>query len=149
MSDRAVSSRAVGDRAVGEEAVSSKAALARERSRPRYDVSSVLETCVAVFNEQGYDGTSMEDLSRRLGISKSSIYHHIESKEAILGLALACGAAQAPTAPPESDHHHELHPPPVGPSVHVTVDGKVADVVRRIPVVAIVMIRRANGHAGQ
>ena len=65
-----------------------KTALARERTRPRHDVSTVLETCVAVFNEQGYDGTSMEDLSRRLGISKSSIYHHIESKEAILGLAL-------------------------------------------------------------
>jgi AcrR family transcriptional regulator len=68
--------------------VSDEAALARERTRPRYDVTTVLETCVAVFNERGFDGTSMEDLSRRLGISKSSIYHHIESKEAILGLAL-------------------------------------------------------------
>jgi AcrR family transcriptional regulator len=63
-------------------------ALARGRARPRYDVSSVLDACVAVFNEQGFDGTSMEDLSRRLGITKSAIYHHIESKEAILGLAL-------------------------------------------------------------
>jgi len=68
--------------------VSDERALARERTRPRYDVSTVLETCVAVFNERGFDGTSMEDLSRRLGISKSSIYHHIESKDAILGLAL-------------------------------------------------------------
>ena len=66
--------------------MSEKTTLTRERTRPRYDVSSVLETCVAVFNEQGYDGTSMEDLSRRLGISKSSIYHHVESKEAILGM---------------------------------------------------------------
>ena len=68
--------------------MSDETGLARERTRPRYDVSTVLETCVTVFNEQGYDGTSMEDLSRRLGISKSSIYHHIESKEAILSLAL-------------------------------------------------------------
>ncbi|HWG65105.1 MAG TPA: TetR/AcrR family transcriptional regulator [Streptosporangiaceae bacterium] len=57
-------------------------------ARPRYDVSTVLEAAVVVFNEQGFDGTSMEDLSRRLGISKAAIYHHIESKEAILGLAL-------------------------------------------------------------
>jgi AcrR family transcriptional regulator len=64
------------------------APVARGRVRPRYDVSTVLEVSVAVFNEQGFDGTSMEDLSRRLGISKSAIYHHIESKEAILGLAL-------------------------------------------------------------
>jgi AcrR family transcriptional regulator len=68
--------------------VSDETALARERTRPRHDVSTVLETCVAVFNERGFDGTSMEDLSRRLGISKSSIYHHIQSKDAILGLAL-------------------------------------------------------------
>jgi AcrR family transcriptional regulator len=43
---------------------------------------------VAVFNERGYDGTSMEDLSRRLGISKSSIYYHVDSKEDLLALAL-------------------------------------------------------------
>ena len=43
---------------------------------------------VTVFNERGYDGTSMEDLSRRLGISKSSIYYHVGSKEELLALAL-------------------------------------------------------------
>jgi AcrR family transcriptional regulator len=43
---------------------------------------------VTVFNERGYDGTSMEDLARRLGISKSSIYYHVESKEELLALAL-------------------------------------------------------------
>jgi AcrR family transcriptional regulator len=43
---------------------------------------------VTVFIERGYDGTSMEDLSRRLGISKSSIYYHVNSKEDLLSLAL-------------------------------------------------------------
>ena len=43
---------------------------------------------VTVFNERGYDGTSMEDLSRRLGIAKSSIYYHVDSKEDLLALAL-------------------------------------------------------------
>jgi len=43
---------------------------------------------VAVFNERGYDGTSMEDLSRRLGIAKSSIYYHVDRKEDLLRLAL-------------------------------------------------------------
>jgi AcrR family transcriptional regulator len=83
-----VNDKAVTAKTVNDKAVTGKSVLAREPARPRYDVSTVLEACVAVFNEQGYDGTSMEDLSRRLGISKSSIYHHIESKEAILGLAL-------------------------------------------------------------
>jgi AcrR family transcriptional regulator len=58
------------------------------RGRPGHDLESVLAVAVAVFNERGYDGTSMEDLSRRLGISKSSIYHHVDSKEELLALAL-------------------------------------------------------------
>ena len=58
------------------------------RGRPGYDLESLLSVAIAVFNERGYDGTSMEDLSRRLGISKSSIYYHVDSKEQLLELAL-------------------------------------------------------------
>src|SRR5215475_12060385 len=58
------------------------------RGRPGYDLESLLAVAVTVFNERGYDGTSMEDLSRRLGISKSSIYYHVDSKEQLLALAL-------------------------------------------------------------
>jgi AcrR family transcriptional regulator len=58
------------------------------RGRPGYDLESLLAVAVAVFNERGYDGTSMEDLSRRLGISKSSIYYHVDRKEDLLALAL-------------------------------------------------------------
>jgi len=56
--------------------------------RRRYDTESLLEVAVAVFTERGYDGTSMEDLARASGLSKSSLYHHIESKEQLLRLAL-------------------------------------------------------------
>lgn len=41
-----------------------------------------------LFIERGFDGTSMEDLARHLGITKSAIYHHVTSKDALLGLAL-------------------------------------------------------------
>src|SRR6516165_4452545 len=51
------------------------------RGRPGHDLESVLRGAVKVFNERGYDGTSMEDLSRELGITKSAIYHHVASKE--------------------------------------------------------------------
>jgi AcrR family transcriptional regulator len=61
---------------------------APRRGRPGYDLESLLAVAVTVFNERGYDGTSMEDLSRRLGISKSSIYYHVGSKEDLLALAL-------------------------------------------------------------
>ena len=38
---------------------------APRRGRPGYDLESLLAVAVTVFNERGYDGTSMEDLSRR------------------------------------------------------------------------------------
>ena len=60
----------------------------RRRGRPGYDLESVLQTAVEVFNERGYDGTSMEDLSKRLGIAKSAIYHHVSGKEELLRMAL-------------------------------------------------------------
>jgi AcrR family transcriptional regulator len=58
------------------------------RGRPGYDLSSVLAVAVEVFNERGYDGTSMSDLAGRLGIAKSAIYHHVTGKEELLSLAL-------------------------------------------------------------
>ena len=67
---------------------SSQSARSRRRGRPGYDLESLLGVAVTVFNERGYDGTSMEDLSGRLGISKSSIYYHVSSKEDLLALAL-------------------------------------------------------------
>ena len=60
----------------------------RRRGRPGYDLESVLQAAVEVFNERGYDGTSMEDLSKRLGIAKSAIYHHVSGKEELLRMAL-------------------------------------------------------------
>jgi AcrR family transcriptional regulator len=60
----------------------------RGPGRPGYDLESLLSVAVSVFNERGYDGTSMEQLSQRLGITKSSIYHHVDGKEDLLRLAL-------------------------------------------------------------
>jgi AcrR family transcriptional regulator len=61
---------------------------ATRRGRPGYDQETLLAVAVEVFNERGYDGTSMEDLSRRLGIAKSAIYHHVTGKEELLRLSL-------------------------------------------------------------
>ncbi|MER6976777.1 TetR/AcrR family transcriptional regulator [Streptomyces carpinensis] len=61
---------------------------ARRTERPAYGRDSLLEVAVAVFNERGYDGTGMEELARRLGLSKSSIYHHVAGKEELLSLAV-------------------------------------------------------------
>ncbi|MBO8192767.1 TetR family transcriptional regulator [Streptomyces oryzae] len=52
--------------------------------RDTYTPDSLLSVAVRVFNERGYDGTSMEHLSKAAGISKSSIYHHVRGKEELL-----------------------------------------------------------------
>ena len=64
------------------------AARPARRGRPGYDLESLLQVAVELFNERGYDGTSMEDLARRLGITKSAIYHHVPGKEELLRLAV-------------------------------------------------------------
>jgi AcrR family transcriptional regulator len=56
--------------------------------RDSYTATSLLAVAVGVFNQRGYDGTSMEDLARASGITKSSIYHHVRSKEELLRLAV-------------------------------------------------------------
>ena len=61
---------------------------ARRRGRPGYNLEAVLDGAVEVFNERGYDRTRVEDVARRLGVSKSAIYHHVTGKEQLLGLAL-------------------------------------------------------------
>jgi AcrR family transcriptional regulator len=58
------------------------------RGRPGHSLDTLLEVAVAVFNERGYDATSMEELAARLGITKSAIYHHVPSKVELLRLAL-------------------------------------------------------------
>ncbi len=58
------------------------------RGRPGHDQADVLREAVALFNTQGYDATSMGDLARELGLTKSAIYHHVPSKEHLLALAL-------------------------------------------------------------
>lgn len=58
------------------------------RGRPGYDQETVLRRAIEVFNRQGYDATSVGDLARELGLTKSAIYHHVPGKEHLLALAL-------------------------------------------------------------
>ena len=44
---------------------------------------------VRLFNDRGYEATSMGELAVRLGITKSSIYHHVSGKEELLRMAVS------------------------------------------------------------
>ena len=44
----------------------------------------IFNVSVDLFSERGYDGVSIRQIAREVGIKESSIYNHYPSKEAIL-----------------------------------------------------------------
>ena len=112
----------------------------RRRGRPGHDVASVLAVSVEVFNERGYDGTSMEDLSARLGIGKSSIYHHVESKEELLRLALD----QALTGLEEAAQEIKCADGPAVERLELLLRRSISVLVDRLPFVTLLLRVRGN-----
>ena len=47
--------------------------------------SRIVEAAWALFYEEGYDATTVEDIVSRSGTSKGSFYHYFEGKDALLG----------------------------------------------------------------
>src|SRR5437667_3776768 len=44
----------------------------------------ILRTSARLFQQQGYDGTSMNDVASALKLSKGGLYHHFQSQDEIL-----------------------------------------------------------------
>ena len=112
----------------------------RGRGRPGNDLESVLQGAVEVFNERGYDGASMEDLSRRLGIAKSAIYHHVSGKEELLRMALdraLDGWAEA------AERARELDAPAIE-RLEMLVRGTVSVLETRLAYVTLLLRVRGN-----
>jgi AcrR family transcriptional regulator len=110
------------------------------RGRPGHSLDTLLDTAVEVFNERGYDATSMDELATRLGITKSAIYHHVASKVELLRLALdrALDALFAVTEEPGAT---------TGPAIdrleHV-VRGSVRVLTAELPFVTLLLRVRGN-----
>jgi AcrR family transcriptional regulator len=51
------------------------------RLEPRQEI---LRTAARLFQQQGYDATSMNDVAAALKLSKGGLYHHFQSKDEIL-----------------------------------------------------------------
>jgi len=73
-------------------ATSSRPSSRSGRSVPnpesRYDqrLSEILAHATQVFDEKGYEGASMRDLSRATGMSLAGLYYYFDSKEKLLYL---------------------------------------------------------------
>ena len=56
-----------------------------------------MDTARALFSEQGYDATSLQQIADRMGVTKANVYYYFHTKEAILD-ALLHPFAEALTA---------------------------------------------------
>ena len=110
------------------------------RGRPGYDLASVLAVAVEIFNERGYDRTSMRDLADRLGIAKSAIYHHVTGKEELLRLALDRALAGLAAA---ADRARVL-PAPAIERLEYLVRGSVEVLEAELPYVTLLLRVRGN-----
>ncbi|HEY1368982.1 MAG TPA: helix-turn-helix domain-containing protein [Gaiellaceae bacterium] len=56
-----------------------------KQKRPRGATRErILDVALELFNEQGYDKTSLREIAERLGVTKAALYYHFERKEDIL-----------------------------------------------------------------
>src|SRR5687768_9817973 len=110
------------------------------RGRPGHSLDSLLDAAVALFNERGYEATSMDELAVRLGVTKSAIYHHVPSKVELLRLALdrALDALFALTQEPGAT---------TGPAIdrlEYVVRGSVRVLAAELPFVTLLLRLRGN-----
>jgi AcrR family transcriptional regulator len=59
-----------------------RAAAAQQPNEARR--ARMCRTAAQLFRDRGYDATSVSDVARALGMTKAGLYHHFDSKEALL-----------------------------------------------------------------
>lgn len=57
---------------------------AEGQDRPSSLPQAILNSSRAAFEENGYHGTSVRDIARRVGVTVPTLYYHFENKQAIL-----------------------------------------------------------------
>ena len=50
----------------------------------RHDLREICRMAARLFYEKGYDGASMQDIARAVGLTKAGLYHHVGSKDRLL-----------------------------------------------------------------
>jgi AcrR family transcriptional regulator len=78
---------------------------ARRSGRPRNDEreGEILEAVAALLAERGYEGVTFEEVARRAGASKATLYRRWSSRREMVVAAVKAGPAARPPGPAEID----------------------------------------------
>lgn len=120
---------------------SESGARATKRGRPGYDREQVLTVAVKAFNDHGYDATSVADLTSALGLTKSALYHHFDSKSAILELALNDALDGLDQVVYDAVALHPL----AADRLRSIIRGAVHVLIEKLPSVTLLLRVRGNG----
>ncbi|WND01563.1 TetR/AcrR family transcriptional regulator [Temperatibacter marinus] len=62
----------------------------KSRGRPRSALKnqSILDAASDLFMENGFDGTSMDEVAKRAGVSKQTVYSHFSNKEKLFSASI-------------------------------------------------------------
>lgn len=84
---------------------------ARSPGRPRSEEKRVqiMNAAIELFTTNGYEGTSVDEIAARAGVSKQTVYSHYGCKETLFGLAVSTKCKSSgmdaedidPAVPPE------------------------------------------------
>jgi len=86
----------------------------------------ILRSAAALFRQRGFNGASMQDLAEEVGITKSSLYHHFPSKQALLSEILA-NTVERVTPALEAIAESDL---PASQRLRQAVGGHVVELIR-------------------
>ena len=111
------------------------------RGRPGYDQATVLQRAIELFIAKGYDATSVGDLAKDLGLTKSAIYHHVPSKESLLGAALdeALDGLSAAIDIAVADRRTSAHE-----RLRIAIEQSVLILAEHLPAVTLLLRVRGN-----
>lgn len=82
--------------------------MAKSPARPRLSRETIIDTALALIEDEGLDNLSTRAIGKRLGVQAMSLYHYVTGKEELLDLVAARLAGMIVFPVPSDDWRGEL-----------------------------------------